>query len=440
VNSDLSPPKPEVVAIVSQQSGVGKTTMAVNLALALAAAGRTVLLMDLDPNGNLGRSLVRGGQSGGGIEQALREATFSRDMIVTTEVPELYLASAGPALSGIESDLALMGDSRTRLYQALATLPALPPRFDHILINCPSTQGLLTLNALTAAHRVLVPLPCDAVALEGLPGLLKTIGRLRAGLSQPFYGVYLLLSLCAGSSLAQSVVASVRQEYGRITLRTEIPADTSVEVAQANERPLLVDTPSCPAGQAYLALAAEWLTLAEPSDQPDGSWHSKARQERMAQLRAIMSRRIEAWLVDPSSLLYDEREAMRHQDTQVLEELFSITQPTTPRRLGGRARTWIGVALSLAILLPLGLFVTQWSTDTQRQVERRIEFGAWLIGQDHAWQAGSLLLARADALAYREIQLATGLLGDNRERILQCAEQARTSDTAIPCPIEVSPP
>ena len=436
MNPDLSPPKPEVVAIVSQKGGVGKTTMAINLALALAAAGRTVLLIDLDPNGNAGRSLVRGGQSGSGIERALLETTFSRDMIVATEIPELYLTSAGPALSGIESELALRGDSRTRLYQALATLPALPPRFDHILIDCPPAQGLLTLNALTAAHRVLVPLPCDAVTLEGLPGLLKTIGRLRAGLAQPFYGVYLLISLCSSSPFAQSIMASVRHDYGRMTLLTEIPEDTAVEAAQANERPVLVDTPNCPAGQAYLSLAAEWLTLAEPGDQPDGSWRFKARQERIAQLRAVMSRRIEAWLVDPSSLLYDEREAMRHQDTQVLEELFSISRPNTGVRLSGQLRAWLGAALSLAILVPLILFAYQWSSDAQR----RIAFGAWLIGQDHAWQAGSLLLARADALAYREIQLATGLLGDNRQRILNCAEQARARDTAVSCPIEVSPP
>lgn len=436
VNPELPPPKPEVVAIVSQRGGVGKTTMAINLALALAAAGRTVLLMDLDPNGNAGRSLVRGSQSRNGIERALLETTFSRDMIVATEIPELYLVSAGPALSGIESELALMGDSRTRLYQALATLPALPPRFDHILIDCPPAQGLLTLNALTAAHRVLVPLPCDAVALEKLPGLLKTIGRLRAGLAQPFYGVYLLISLCSSSAFAQSIVASVRHDYGRMTLLTEIPEDAAVEAAQANERPLLVDTPNCPAGQAYLSLAAEWLTLAEPGDQPDGSWRFKTRQERIAQHRAAMSRRIEAWLVDPSSLLYDEREAMRHQDTQVLEALFSLTQPTTRGRFGGAVRAWLGAALALAILAPLILLAYQWSSDTQRQ----IAFGAWLIGQDHAWQAGSLLLARADALAYREIQLATGLLGDNRERILQCAEQARARNTAVSCPIEVSPP
>jgi chromosome partitioning protein len=436
VNTEPSHPTPEVIAIVGQKDGVGKTTTAVNLALALAAAGRTVLLMDLDPNGNAGRSLVRGAHGGGGSERALLDTSFGRDMIAATEIPDLYLTPATPGLSDIENTLALMGDSRTRLYQALTTLAALPLRFDHVVIDCPPTLGLLTLNALTAAHRVLVPLTCDAVSLQTLPTLLTIIGRLRAGLSRPFYGVYLLISLYTGNTSSRSIIDSVRHDYGRMTLLTEIPEDGAVETAQTNERPLLVDTPSCPAAQSYLSLAAEWLTLAEPGDQPDGAWRFKARQERIAHHRAAMSRRIEAWLIDPSSLLYDEREAMHHQDTQVLEELFRVTQPIGRERLGGRGRIWLGAALSLALLIPLVLTARPWFADESR----RFELGAWLIGTQHYWQAGSHLLARADADAYREIQLATRLLGDNRERIMDCGEQARARDAEVSCRIAVTPP
>ncbi|WP_295586134.1 DUF6118 family protein [uncultured Lamprocystis sp.] len=422
------------MAVVSQQGGVGKTTTAINLAIALAAAGRTVLLMDLDPQGHAGHALVRGHYDGGGTERILLQASLSRDLIAATEIPDLYLAPAGPGLAGVESALAVMGDSRTRLYQALATLHSLPLRFDHVVIDCPPALGLLTLNALAAAHRVLLPIPCDSVVLGGLPTVLTTISRLRAGLSQPLYGVYLLISMRPMGAATQSLIATMRHDYGRMTLLSEIPYDEQVKEATERGRPLLAHDLTSGVSQAYLSLAAEWLTLSEEGDQPDGSWRLRARQERITAYCAEISKRVEAWLVDPSSLLYDDaREAMRHQDALVLEELFQATPPSTNPRFAQRRWPFILAGLSLLALLPTAWWLRHWSPDPAW----RIELGALVIGTDQYWRAGSLLQARSDTNAYRELLFASQLVASNRERLLACGEQVREDDTATRCAIEM---
>ena len=238
---------PEVVAIASQPGGVGKSTTALNLAIALVAAGRTVLLMDLDPHGQTGLTLMSGVQSNG-TERLLREANLTREMMTATEIPDLFLVPASPGLSGLDSELSLLGDSRTRLHQALATLPALPFHFDFIVIDCPPSVGLLTLNALAAAHRILVPVPCESGVLEGLPTLLKTIGRLRAGLQQPLLGVHLLLVRHTPSASAQALASTLRQEYGHLMLLTEIPLDDAVRDAGERGLPLLAHCLPCWSG------------------------------------------------------------------------------------------------------------------------------------------------------------------------------------------------
>lgn len=361
MNRTLADPRlasPEVIAIASQKGGVGKSTTALNLSIALVAAGRTVLLMDLDPQGQAGFTLMSGVQAGG-TERMLREANLTREMMTATEIPELFLVPAGPGLSGIESELALLGDSRTRLHQALATLPSLPFRFDYIVIDCPPSVGLLTLNALAAAHKILLPVPCESFVLESLPTLLKTIGRLRAGLQHPLLGVHLLLVRRTPSTSAQALVNTLRQDYGHIMLLTEIPFDDAVRDAAERGQPLLTHCLQCDVSQAYLDLAAEWLLGHEEHRQPDNGWSFRTRQERMTSERDKMCTRIQAWLMDPSSLLYDATwEAGRQQDTQVFDELFR------PRTLRRRARLLapllLLLALSIALLLSLRLPDVPW--------------------------------------------------------------------------------
>ncbi|AFL73050.1 AAA family ATPase [Thiocystis violascens] len=361
MNRTLADPRlasPEVIAIASQKGGVGKSTTALNLSIALVAAGRTVLLMDLDPQGQAGLTLMSGVLAGG-TERMLREANLTREMMTATEIPDLFLVPAGPGLSGIESELALLGDSRTRLHQALATLPSLPFRFDDIVIDCPPSVGLLTLNALAAAHKILLPVPCESFVLESLPTLLKTIGRLRAGLQQPLLGVHLLLVRRTPSTSDQALVNTLRQDYGHIMLLTEIPFDDAVRDAAERGQPLLTHCLQCDVSQAYLDLAAEWLLGHEEHQQPDNGWSFRTRQERMTSERDRMCTRIQAWLMDPSSLLYDETwEAGRQQDTQVFDELFRPRVPKRRTRL--LAPLLLLLALSIALLLSLRLPDAPW--------------------------------------------------------------------------------
>ncbi|MBK1717827.1 AAA family ATPase [Thiocystis violacea] len=430
-------PSPEIIAVFGQRAGVGATTTAVNLSLALAAAGRSVLLMDLDPEGQAGLAMGYEGQERGGTERALIEATFTREMITATKITEIYLAPAGSGLEHLENELALMEDSHTRLYQALATLPALSLEFDHVVLDCPPALDLLTRNALVAAHRVLLPLTDDGAILEGLPTLIKTVSRLRASLPQPLYGFYLLIGMRAATPSSQDLTAQMRQDYGRMSLLTEIPFDTRLKKADTPNQPLLMQGPTREIGRAYLSLAAEWLTLGELGDQRDGTWRFKAREERMARYRDKMTKGIEGWRIDPLSRLYDAEEAMRQQDAQALAELYQAAQP--PRRfawlLAWRPSRTTLLTLALAVVaVPAFLWLRAWALDA----ERRLELGAWLIGPQQHWEAGSLLLSRADETAYRELILAARLVERNREKLMACGEQARAGAPA-PCLIDLPP-
>lgn len=426
---------PEVVAIVSAQTGAGKTTTAVNLALALAAAGRAVLLIDLDPRGSAGDSLVQGHDCAGGIAQVLLDGTLSHARMTATEVPGLYLIPAGTELARVERELSLMGDSRTRLHQALDTLPALLTHVDHILIDTPPDSGLLTINALTGAHRVLIPLHCQPSAHEQLPVLLKTITRLRAGLPHPFQGAWLLPRASVDPVATRATEEILRQDYAPMLLATGIPHDGAIQDAALADRPLLVATPRCPAAQAYVSLAAEWLARFEAGQRLSEGRRYKHWRERSVNLRAVIDQRIEAWLIDPSSLLYDEREARLHQDGSVLEELFRVTQPERPLRPWWRPHAGFSIAFAMTLLVAL-FTLPPWHA----WEHWRLDLVGWLLGRDQQWDTGSQLLMRADAPAYREIQFAVDVFGDNREQILVCREQAQARQDTQVCHIRVAPP
>lgn len=442
-------PRPEIVAVFGQRAGVGATTTAINLSLGLAAAGRSVLLVDMDPEGRAGQALGYASDERGGTERALLEARISRDMITATKILQLYLAPAGPGLANVEQALDASEDSQTRLYQALATLDTLALDFEYVVLDCPPTIDLLTRNALLAAHRVILPLNGEQSVLYGLPALLKTISQLRAGFHRPLYGVYLLIGAfvriqpevydlaaddAAGPAVpdripplpAAHLIDQLRQDYGRMTLLTEIPFDQRLLQPGQFDQPLLIQAPTDDVGRAYLSLAAEWLTLSEPGNQRDGTWTLEAREERMEAYRASMVEGIEHWRIDPLSHLYDPDEASRHQDAEVLGELFEAANPTKSSAFdgwAGRVGKWALAVIAVLVLVPLLL----WTVDRMLDEDSRIALATRLIGQDHYWEAGSLLLSRADATAYRELILGARLVDENRERLLVCGAQGASA-------------
>ena len=425
--SESTGPTPEIVAVFGQRAGVGATTTAVNLAMGLAAAGRSVLLLDLDPEGGASRAMGVAGRERGGTERVLRERAVTRDMIAATKIPQFYLAPAGPELAALDSDPGEDEDSLTRLYQALATLPALSLDFDHVILDCPPSLDVLTGNALIAAHRILLPLAADAPALDTLPQLLKQINELRASRPQPLYGVSLLIGKRAATATSRNLSAQARHEHGRMTLATEIPFDSRLTKTETPTQPLLMSALTREISQAYLSLTAEWLTLGERGDRPDGGWRPSARAERLEHHRARLTQGIENWRLDPLSKLYDPEQAMRHQDTEALGALFDAAAPRrrfSLDRRPGRA-TWLTLVLIL-LAGALSVWLQPWRIDEQR----RLDLAARLIGSERQWEAGSQLLARADERAYRELLLAARLLETNRARLIECAGHATSSRPA----------
>ncbi|GIH51225.1 ParA family protein [Microbispora rosea] len=246
------------MTVANQKGGVGKTTTAVNLAAALAMHDQRVLVVDLDPQGNASTALATEHRSGmPSVYQVLvDDMPLSQIVKPVPDMPNLYCAPATLDLAGAEIELVPMVGRETRLRRALASFDAM--EFDYILIDCPPSLGLLTVNAMAAAQEVLIPIQCEYYALEGLTQLLQNVELVRAHLNQTLSISTILLTMYDGRTrLASQVAEEVRSHFGDTVLDAVIPRSVRVSEAPSYGQSVMTYDPGSSGALAYMGAARE---------------------------------------------------------------------------------------------------------------------------------------------------------------------------------------
>ncbi len=252
---------PRILALANQKGGVGKTTTAINLGTALAAVGETVLIVDLDPQGNAstGLGVARRPQQRSTYHMLMGEAELA-DVIVSSGIPRLDCAPSTMDLLGAELELSEISRKTYRLADAIQRLvtDTSHKRYSYILADCPPSLNLLTINALSAADAVLVPLQCEFFALEGLSQLLKTVERVKGTLNPRLAVQGVVLTMFdRRNSLSEQVAQDVRSVLGDKVYQTVIPRNVRVSEAPSYGKPVLLYDHECAGSQAYIRLASE---------------------------------------------------------------------------------------------------------------------------------------------------------------------------------------
>jgi chromosome partitioning protein len=248
----------KIVALANQKGGVGKTTSAINFAASLAMLEKLVLLVDFDPQGHstTGLGFPKPNQATGSY--ALMKGAHIESLILTTEVPMLQVIPAGKDLAQLEFELFEL----PQLQELRRALEPVIERYDYILIDSPPALGMITLNALTAADEVIVPMPCEFFALDGLAELTETIRRIQAGPNPRLaLGGILLTMAEERTNLGAAVAAEVRQAFPGKVFQTSIPRNIRLAEAPSHGKPVAFYDLKSKGAQAYLNLAKEWIGL-----------------------------------------------------------------------------------------------------------------------------------------------------------------------------------